>query len=283
MKSAIITTILAILVGQYLYAQVPVKSGFEDWCTVVPIPFDQPECWMSASPMCLATGMPDDVALTEDAKWGTFALLLETGVDDHLLPLPAVASYSNELTARPEKVTGYYKTDLKGDDYCSIRITLRSERGIVGWGALDITASTNIYTAFEVPIIYITPASKPDSIFLSLYSSYDQATTGTILMIDDLSLVSTTDVTEPLAEPYISRITPNPATDDIRVDVPGDLGLLYFILFDNSGRIMKNQEFEHEVRLNVSEITAGLYLYEIRLANKEILDTGRLQIAEHGL
>ena len=134
-----------------------------------------------------------------------------------------------------------------------------------------------------MPIVYISPDVKPDSIILTLYSSYDQATTGTVLMIDELSLVSTTDVTEPLAEPYISRITPNPATDEIRVDVPGNMGLLYFILFDNSGRITKNQKFEHEVRLDVSEITAGLYFYEIRLANQEILDTGRLRIAEHGL
>lgn len=283
MKSALITLILAIIGGNSLTAQVPVKGGFEDWCIVSPIPFDQPDCWNSTNPLCLATGMANDVALTGDARQGTFALLLETGVDDHLFPLPASASYTNVLTARPEKVTGYYKADLKGEDYSSIRVTLRSDRGVVGWGALDISTSTNIYIAFEVPIVYISPDVKPDSIILTLYSSYDQATTGTVLMIDELSLVSTTDVTEPLAEPYISRITPNPATDEIRVDVPGNMGLLYFILFDNSGRITKNQKFEHEVRLDVSEITAGLYFYEIRLANQEILDTGRLRIAEHGL
>ena len=283
MKSALITLTLLLLGIEYAIAQVPVKGGFEDWCVVVPIPFDQPECWMSSSPLCLATGLPDDVALTEDAKWGTYALLLETGEDENLLPLPAVASYSNVLTARPEKITGYYKADLKGDDYASIRITLRSDRGIVGWGVMDIIESTTIYTAFEIPVMYISPSVKADSIFLNIFSSYDQATAGTILMIDDLSIVSTTDVTEPLAEPYLTKVTPNPATDEIRIDVPGDHGMLYFILFDNSGRIMKNQQFESEVRLDVSDLTAGLYIYEVRMDNHEIYDTGRLRIAEHGL
>jgi hypothetical protein len=283
MKSTIIVLTAALICGQSLVAQVPVKGGYEDWCIVVPIPFDQPECWISASPLCQARSLPDDVALTEDAKWGTYALLLETGVDDHLLPFPAVAYYQNALTARPEKLTGFYKADLKGDDYSSIRVTLKSDRGIVGWGVLDITKSTNIYTAFEMPLEYISPNVKPDSIFLSISSSYDQATTGTILMLDEVSLISITDVTEPLAEPYISRITPNPATDEIRIDVPGNHGLLYFILYDNSGRIIRNQEFENEVRMNVSELTAGLYFYEIRLSNRDIYDTGRLRIAEHGL
>lgn len=278
-----ITFSFAFLLANYTLAQVVVKGGYDDWCLVVPIPFDDPDCWNTSNPQCTSLGLPWNVALTEDANDGTYALLLETGSDSFFMAFPAIATFRNRVTYRPDKLTGLYKADLKLDDYSGIRILVLSARGIIGRGSLDFSQSTNIYTSFEVPITYISATAIPDSFSLSIYSSLDRATKGTILMIDELALVTMTDVTEPLAEKFTTRVTPNPATDEILVEVPVEIGLVTFRIFDNSGRILAYKTFENQVRINVYDFTAGLYLYEVRYKNGEMYDHGQFRVAEHKL
>ena len=264
-------------------AQVPVKAGFEDWCTVQPISFEDVECWDSPNPMCSSLGLASSITLTDDAYKGTYALKLETGMDEMGLPFIAEAIYKDKIYARPEKFTGYYKADLKGDDHSTINISFTSDRGTIGWGSLNIEKSSEIFLRFEIPIHYISTTIKPDSFAIYVYSSSERPSVGTVLIIDDLAFETMTDVTIPLAEPFLTRITPNPATDDILVKLPKELGLVSFRIFDSSGRIMEYQTFEYQVRINVSEYTAGLYMYEVRLPNNEIYDKGRIRVAEHGL
>jgi Secretion system C-terminal sorting domain len=283
MKSTIITFTVFFLLAQPTGAQVPVIGGHQDWCIEEPVSFDDPECWTSSSHLCTALGLPANVNLTEDAYTGTYALELKTGDDINGLPFPAVAIVKNEIRSRPEKLTGYYKADIKADDYAGIRISLMSDRGMVGWGTIEFEKSTNIYTPFEVTLEYISPNILPDSFFMSVYSSLDRPTTGTVIVLDDLAFEITTDVTIPLAEKYTTRITPNPATDAILVEVPAEIGLVSLRIFDSSGRLVEYQTFEYQTRINVSEYTAGLYLYEVNLANHEIYDKGRFKVSEHGL
>ncbi len=282
MKSTIITLIILISGFINVKAQVPVKAGFEDWCAVQPISFEDVECWDSPNPMCSALGLPSSITLTDDAYKGTYALKLETGIDEMGLPLVAEAIYKDKIYGRPEKFTGYCKADLKGDDYAVINISFLSDRGNIGWGSLNIEKSSNIFYRFEIPIHYLSTIQQPDSFAIYIYSSSDKPIIGTAIIIDDLAFETMTDVTIPLAEPFLTRITPNPATDDILVELPKELGLVSFRIFDSSGRLMEYQTFEYQVRINVSEYTAGLYMYEVRLPNHEIYDKGRIRVAEHG-
>jgi hypothetical protein len=282
MKSTIIT--LTILFAGFLSAktQVPVKAGFEDWCTVQPISFEDVECWDSPNPMCSSLGLPSSITLTDDAYKGTYALKLETGMDEMGLPLIAEAIYKDKIYSRPEKFTGYCKADLKEDDYAIINISFMSDRGQIGWGSLNIEKSSDIFYRFEIPIHYLSTIMQPDSFAIYIYSSSGKAKVGTTIIIDDLAFETMTDVTIPLAEPFLTRITPNPSTDDILVELPKELGLVYFRIFDSNGRIMEYQTFEYQVRINVSEYIPGLYIYEVRLPNNEIYDKGRIRVAEHG-
>ena len=282
MKSTIITLTLLFAGFICVKAQVPVKAGFEDWCTVQPISFEDVECWDSPNPMCSATGLPSSITLTDDAYKGTYALKLETSIDEMGLPLIAEAMYKDKIYGRPEKFTGYVKADLKGDDYSIINISFMSDRGNIGWGSLNIEKSSDIFYRFEIPIHYISTIIQPDSFEIYIYSSSERVTAGTSIIIDDLAFETMTDVTIPLAEPFLTRITPNPATDDILVELPKELGLVSFRIFDSNGRIMEYEIFEYQIRINVSEYTAGLYIYEIRLPNNEIYDKGRIRVAEHG-
>ena len=283
MKSTIITLAFILPAFIQLKSQVPVKAGFEDWCIVQPISFEDVECWDSPNPVCTSYGLPSNITLTDDAFKGTYALKLETGTDENGLPIAAEAIYQDKVEGRPDKMTGYYKADLKGDDYSVINISFISDRGKIGWGSLNIEKSSDIFFRFEIPIHYISTTVKPDSFAIFIYSSSDMPASGTSLIIDELAFETFTDVTIPLVETFATRITPNPATDDILVEVPKEVGLVSFRIFDSRGRIMEYETFEYEIRINVSEYTAGLYMYEVRLSNNEIYDKGRIRVAEHGL
>lgn len=295
MKSAALTLAIAILLGQYVLAQkpgdpnlqapVPVaqKATFEDWCIIEPIPFDDPACWVTSASRCMALGLPSNVNLTEDANTGTYALVLMTGEDSMGMPFPAIAYFRNKVITRPEKLTGYYKADFKGEDYASIRVTLTDERGSIGWGVLDITRSTNIYEHFEVPLHYYSPSIQPDSFSFYIYSSYDLPTSGTTLTLDDLSLETLTDVAIPLSKKFTTRVNPNPATDEIHVEVPPGLGMVNLRIYNYGGQIVVNQDFENQIRINVSELTAGLYFFEVHLPEYGVYDKGRFRVADYRL
>lgn len=282
MKST--TFIAAILLSaiQMTFAQVPLIGGHDDWCVIEPIAFDDPNCWESSNPVCVAAGLPDYVLLTEDAYSGTYALRLETGIDSDGMPFPSAAIFKNKLQGRPEKLTGYFMADLKADDYSTIRISLTSDRGIVGWGLMEFDRSAALYTAFEIPLVYISPTVVPDSFYMAIYSSTEMATSGTSIVFDDLAFETVRDVAIPLTEKYTTKLTPNPATDEILVQVPGELGQVYLKIFDDSGRNLEYETFEYQVRIDVSEYTPGLYMYEIRMKSRELYDKGRFRVTEHG-
>lgn len=282
MKITLIT-LVGIIFLSMITAQVPIKGGHEDWCVVDPVSFDDPECWENVNPLCVALGEPSNVALTDDAYSGTYALRLQTGIDTIGMPQSAIAVFKNALYARPEKLTGYYKADIKADDYSTITVSFLSERGLVGWGSLEFDRSNISYAAFEIPMHYISPTIQPDSFLMFIYSSGDRPVSGTVIVLDELAFESFSDVTIPLTEKFISRITPNPATDEILVQVPGDNGMLFLKIFDGSGQTMEYETFENQIRINVSEYTAGLYLYEIRMANHAIYDKGRFTVGKHGM
>ena len=282
MKSTTFILALMLSMMQMAFAQVPLIGGHDDWCVVEPIVFDDPNCWESSNPICVAVGLPDYVSLTENAYSGTYALRLETGIDIDGMPFPSAAIFKNKLQGRPEKLTGYYLADLKARDFSTIRISLTSDRGIVGWGLMEFDRSSALYSAFEIPLVYLSPTVIPDSFYMAIYSSTEMATSGTYIVFDDLAFETVWDVAIPLAERYTSKLTPNPATAEILVQVPGELGQVYLRIFDHSGRNMEYETFEYQIRLDVSEYTPGLYLYEIRLKNLELYDKGRFKVSEFG-
>lgn len=282
MKSTTLTFAILFLGMQLIYGQVPVKAGFPDWCIVQPITLEDDECWDAPNPVCSSLGLSTSVTLTDDAFKGNYALKLETKTDAIGMPLIAEVMYCDQAHGRPDRLTGHYKADIKGDDYSIINISFTSDRGNIGWASLDIKQSTDIFLPFDIPLHYISPTVQPDSFSIFIYSSSDRPTTGTTLIVDDLAFETLTDVTIPLEESFLTRITPNPATDEILVIVPKEIGQVSFRLFDNSGRMMEYETFEYQIRINVSDFTAGLYMYEVRLANREIYDKGRIRVAEHG-
>jgi hypothetical protein len=278
MKSLIITFATCFLLIPDLIGQTTFNGGFEVWGTTNPFSFEDPENWVTTNILCESLGLPPNVILSEDACTGSFAMRLETGTDSLGMPFPAMAALKNEITGRPEKLTGYYKADFKGDDYASVRVKLTSDRGMVGWGVIDIGYPTYNFIYFEIPIQYISHTIKPDSFNITIYSSVDRAVTGSTITFDDLAFEENIDVTIPLVDRYVTRVWPNPAIDELRFEIHDDLGLMTLRLYNESGVTMEQEKFENETRIDVSRFTDGLYYYEIRYANHELYDRGHFKV-----
>jgi hypothetical protein len=279
MKSKFFALLFFLMSGSFLSAQIPKLGADADWCITEPIFFDKPECWISTNPISYASGLPANVSLTSDSYVGSQALKLETLMDDNGEIHTAVAILKYELLGRPDKLTGYYKADIPYSDYAGIRISLLSDRAIVGWGELDFDQSSIIFKPFEIPIQYISSSVIPDSFTLAIYSSLDQPMAGTSIVVDALKFEEDIDVTIPLTEKYITRLTPNPAIDEILVMVSGNIGQVDIRIFDGSGTQVIFRTFEYQLRIDVSDLTNGMYFYEVRRKDHSLYDKGRLNVA----
>jgi hypothetical protein len=281
MKS-ILVFLTTIILAQFSWGQGRIDGRFETRRITEPLTFDEPENWTTSNSLCQQIGITSNVDFSDDACAGDCALRLETTADTICMPFPATAIRKDAINFKPFALTGYYKAEFMGQDYAGIKVTFHSDRGVVGWGAIDLTQSTNIYSWFEIPIEYLHPAVVPDSFTLSIFSSQDVEVSGTVVYVDDLGFEEVIDVTIPNEPTFITRITPNPATDEILVVVPNDLGMLRLRIYDESGQPMESEKFEDQIRVPVYEYIEGMYIYEIWKSDRTLYDRGRFMVGKHG-
>lgn len=76
-----------------------------------------------------------------------------------------------------------------------------------------------------------------------------------------------------------SHVYPNPAGNEIYIDVPGDLnGNVTFKVFDITGALLKTVHVHnsHE-KIDTKKVKEGVYLFNLEV-NNSILETGKLVI-----
>ena len=281
MKSIIIY-ITALVMTQMVWGQGRIDGRFEYRRVTEPLSFESQENWVTTNPICTRVGITPNVELTDDACAGNYALRLETTADTICMPFPAAAICKNAIDFKPIALTGYYKAEFMGQDFAGIKVTLYSDRGLIGWGAIDLTQSTNMYTWFEIPIEYLNISVIPDSFTVSIFSSQGMEVSGTVISIDDLGFEEMIDVTIPNEPAFVTRLTPNPAVDEILVQVPNDLGMLRIRIFDEGGQPVASEKFEDQVRIPVYDYIEGMYIYEIWRSDQTMYDRGRFMVGKHG-
>jgi hypothetical protein len=63
------------------------------------------------------------------------------------------------------------------------------------------------------------------------------------------------------------RIYPNPANENITIEVPNNQENTEAVLFDLNGKQLASKEFNGKTIFDISEISAGIYFIEIRTMN----------------
>jgi hypothetical protein len=261
------------------FAQSPPNGNFEDWSDDNPFNVEEPTGWVTSNIANVSAGLPANVTKTTDAYSGDFAMKMETIEDPSANPVGAGAVCMADINFTPEKLVGYYKTDLLGNDVAGLNIILLADGMAIGGGELEFEANQSDYTAFEIIIDYFIPNVEPTNLTMTILNSTSEpAVVGTTLWIDALSLGDPSGVFVPFSPEIKAMISPNPATDLLRVEVPDGFENLHFRMMDLNGRVWSETTFTKTTDLNVSHLTSGYYFYELRNEKGELLDGGKIQV-----
>ncbi|MBI4647103.1 MAG: PCMD domain-containing protein [Bacteroidia bacterium] len=175
---------------------------------------------------------------------------------------------------RPTKLRGYFKYQPTGTDSCFIGIGLaKAQADTIGTGYMK-AISTPSWTLFEIPIEY-TSEDTPDSMNIVIMSSNPEADfqANSTIWVDSLSFDFSVSVEEQYTENSIF-IYPNPAKDYLYIMTPfkqkvnikiyNPIGCLVadYNKMTISGKSSK---------LNISNLTAGIYLIEIVTGKEKIV------------
>lgn len=80
-----------------------------------------------------------------------------------------------------------------------------------------------------------------------------------------------TNITQNIPEFDKVKIFPNPAKDNLIIEIPDFQGVTYFLIYNIHGqKIIKQQIKNTSTRINVSELLSGVYLYTISTNNENI-------------
>jgi hypothetical protein len=262
-----------------VFAQSPPNGGFEDWSLDDVFNIEEPVGWVTSNLANAAGGFPANVTKTNDAYSGNYAMKMETIEDPSANPIGAGAVCMADINFTPEKLVGYYKAELNGNDVAGMSIILLADGVGIGGGEIEFETNQSNYTAFEIIIEYFIPNVVPTDLTMTiLNSTSDPTVVGTTFYVDGLSLGDPSGVFVPFFPEVKARISPNPATDLLNVEVPDGFQNLQFRLMDLSGRVWTETTFNKATNLNVSHLTSGYYFYELRNEKGVLLDGGKIQI-----
>jgi hypothetical protein len=191
------------------------------------------------------------------------------------------------VTASPVSLNGYYKFNQGGTsvlDSGVVWVTLgkwnstNMESDSIGGGTIIFKTNATSFTAFTVNITN-TSGIVPDTAFIEVASSWNQAHTNTYLIVDDLSFSSASGITPIFSNTTGIALYPNPAKDQVTIkNLPLNAGEVQ--VMDYMGRRVANvSALGSEVNLNTSSFASGLYFYNVLDNTGVMLYSSRFTVA----
>lgn len=183
-----------------------------------------------------------------------------TPESDQYLGFPQVAITSQQ----PTGVDFFAKFIPAAGDSAVVNSVVYDELGeVIGGGELVITATVATYTAFHLPITYVSAGTAASfSLTFATARAGGQVTFGTRLLIDDVTLDLQQGIAEAAAGPVLD-LYPNPATSGFRVDAGGTITALQVL--DMTGRTCA-VEWEPGGTVSCEGLSAGTYVLQARTA-----------------
>lgn len=207
MKIAFLTTLVCL--GLNFNAQQLPNSGFENWDSFSVFngfKEDRATDWNTVNAsMPIDVGIPKTCFQSTDFHSGSNSVHLLTvayggapsGVVNGIATTGTVNTTTQEIdggiafTARPDSLTGWYKTNPQSGDYATIEFVLKSATNdTIGWARFEgATSPVSTWTRFAVPVQYFS-GDTPDLAVSLLSSSFGfSAIAGSELWVDDLELI----------------------------------------------------------------------------------------------
>ncbi len=262
---------------QPLRAQAPIPNGdFEQWANGSPVGW--------ATDNAATTYTP--VTQTSDAEHGSSALLgsvISLGGFGELAPTAECGTAGAPgfpYTDRPNSLTGYYKFNPMGGDTIEILCVFEKNGVDIGGGGFFAATSASSYTAFAVPVEWLTNDTPDTAILAVAIVSGASGLTGSVgstMEVDNLAfsnqIVGGNAVAPSLASSFdLGQNYPNPLANAISTSIRYSLdepGYTTLIVYDINGRIVGTpvQEVQsagnHLVTLDCSGFPTGIYTYRL--------------------
>lgn len=249
-KLSFIATLFAA--GTLNAQQLP-NNGFEDWH-----PFfdsEAPDYWTGTN-MMAAIGAPAGIEPTTDAHSGTYAARFSTIVMDvlgeevlypsvlYINSMPESDDEGTPFTGRPDSLVAWVKYLPGGENQFLIRADLlkynaaTQQSDVVGTAGFVGTETGNTYTRIAFPFSY-NSSDTPDTLTLTIASSvFEPTLANTVLIVDDLLLVTNSVADAPELAATTVEIAPNPANDLLYVRSEKQVSLIELV--DLNGKTIRS-------------------------------------------
>lgn len=277
----------------------PPNIGFEDWDsqTILFHTFEEPVDWNSST-QCTALLNISTVTKSDDAHSGSYSAKLETlsgggniranGVitTAELICLASSGGqeggypYTSEF---PDSLVGWYKYAPSNQDsaYIQVMFLANNDQDTVCFTRKDLFAAAD-WTRFSVPLCEGATGNSAEVLSLFVSSSWGdgaqgQAEVGSILYVDDFQFVTTVGIDEAESE-RTWTVYPNPVVGELNVQVlRGQEATIEII--DVTGKLVRREKVsETNYQIDLNTLVTGIYLYQIKSTENQVLRTGKLLV-----
>jgi hypothetical protein len=283
MKKGLFIIAALFAAGTVTAQQLP-NNGFENWHTF--FSSEAPDYWTGTNQMA-AIGAPAGIEPTTDAHSGTYAAKFSTIVMDvlgeavlypsvlYINSMPETDDEGTPFTGRPDSLVAWVKYLPGGQNQYLIRADLlkynssTQQPEVVGTAGFVGAETGNTYTRIAFPFTY-NSSDTPDTLTLTIASSVLEPTlANTVLIVDDLLLVTNGVAGEQELATKTVEIFPNPATDQLLVkssNLPSSIEL-----FDLNGRsVLKVDQPAISTEIAIGDLAPGTFICTVVSANGTI-------------
>ncbi len=278
----------------FLNSNQPFPNGdFEIWTAINT--GEDPNAWGTYANQFPYYNLPILVTKTTDAHSGNFAveLLSDTGTvqppfgtgiqGDTImgeLQLNLINGFSSTkypFAYRPDSLVGYAKGTVAAfsNNFNLIMVQLSNNGTTIGQAFYVAQNSISNYTRFATNFSY-TSGLTPDSMtFIILAGNPGNPEPGNIFYVDDLLMVYNPLGINNISEKTTFKIYPNPVQDKLNIFTNGSKET-FIKIYNNTGETIKeipiNKDF---TTVTLSDLSSGLYFYQISDRSGKVLDTGK--------
>ena len=303
MKRTILLTFMIGLASFMANAQTQAPNvDFEDWETIVPDlggTYEEPLDWGSSNE-CTPLTFQFAVTKSNDAHTGNYSVRMETFsafgnikvngmiTTAQMICLAAGGGQEGGIAftdAIPDSMIGWYKCVPMSNDsaYSQIMFLANNDQDTVSITRVDFTETVGTWTKFSTALNPANVGQSPEKLSLLFSSSWGdgslgQAEVGSILFIDDVEFIYNEVGIDDQPNHSNWSVYPNPVEGELFVNVANgqkaDLEIL-----DVTGKRVRSLEISQENnRIDLSQLVTGVYLYQIRSLDDQVLKTGKLLV-----
>ncbi|MFN0204027.1 MAG: PCMD domain-containing protein, partial [Bacteroidia bacterium] len=269
-----------------VFGQTPLPNGdFETWQSSGNYENPSPtNFWTTLNAIATLNPAAVTVSKSTDVVSGTYAAKIETKVVGTLVVAGIITTGTFSLatqslkagkpfTDKPSNLTGFYKyTSVNGDSF-TIAIELskwmNNQHTILGGSFIEGNQSVTSYTPFDLVCDYSNfPNETPDTLTVTFTSSAGganfQGAAGSTLWIDGVELKYNPVSTTEKANATFATLFPNPASDNLTIQLAEQNTKAVFTLYNQAGQKMQVANISDlETAISLSNVAKGLYLYEL--------------------